>query len=373
MRVEQEETKISLQKIKDRLHSSLSVLKAFPECVLLDYPCHLNIGDHAIGIGEALFLNSVAGTKIQYLASIDTFSEHRMKAHGKDAPIFFHGGGNLGDLWPRYQRFREQIISRYTDRPIVVFPQTIYFRNPDNLSKAAMIFNRHPDLTIFTREQQSYELALKYFSKCKVFKAPDMAFQLMDISEIPLKPEQTDDILYLSRQDLESPGVFAFENLESSNIHIEDWGFYRYKFLYGLVLTHKERLQRFLPDAFILLRSLWQKLSISPSLLISLDAWKRHHKLSEKIAIPYRSDMLRNSLSVVYAGMYQLSRYRFVITNRLHGHIICLLLGIPHILLPNSYYKNESFYNSWTAQIPSCRFIKDPRQINQAMSGFANL
>lgn len=59
----------------------------------------------------------------------------------------------------------------------------------------------------------------------------------------------------------------------------------------------------------------------------------------------------------------QFRQHRLIITNRLHGHILCVLLGIPHIFLANSYHKNESFYETWTHQAPFCRFVKDSTQV----------
>jgi pyruvyl transferase EpsO len=43
---------------------------------------------------------------------------------------------------------------------------------------------------------------------------------------------------------------------------------------------------------------------------------------------------------------------RAVITDRLHGHILSLLLGLPHVVLDNSYGKNRAFYETWTASSP---------------------
>ena len=44
-----------------------------------------------------------------------------------------------------------------------------------------------------------------------------------------------------------------------------------------------------------------------------------------------------------------LSKGRAVITDRLHAHILCVLLGIPHVVLDNSYGKVRSFYDTWTS------------------------
>jgi pyruvyl transferase EpsO len=36
-----------------------------------------------------------------------------------------------------------------------------------------------------------------------------------------------------------------------------------------------------------------------------------------------------------------------VITDRLHGHILCTLLGIPHCVIDNSYGKIGGFADAW--------------------------
>jgi pyruvyl transferase EpsO len=38
-----------------------------------------------------------------------------------------------------------------------------------------------------------------------------------------------------------------------------------------------------------------------------------------------------------------------VITDRLHAHILSLLLGIPNIILDNSYGKVRDFHETWTS------------------------
>jgi pyruvyl transferase EpsO len=48
------------------------------------------------------------------------------------------------------------------------------------------------------------------------------------------------------------------------------------------------------------------------------------------------------------AGVRILESGRVVITNRLHGHILSLLLGIPHVLLDTEQGKLSSFFDTWT-------------------------
>jgi exopolysaccharide biosynthesis predicted pyruvyltransferase EpsI len=51
-----------------------------------------------------------------------------------------------------------------------------------------------------------------------------------------------------------------------------------------------------------------------------------------------------------------------VITDRLHGHILCALLGIPHVLVDDRYGKVGSFFSSWTSDLRTARFARDPGQ-----------
>jgi len=66
--------------------------------------------------------------------------------------------------------------------------------------------------------------------------------------------------------------------------------------------------------------------------------------------------------ATIARALYILSLGRVVITDRLHGHIFCLLLGIPHVLLNNDSGKNWNFYETWTRDSPLCRLARNPRK-----------
>jgi pyruvyl transferase EpsO len=57
-------------------------------------------------------------------------------------------------------------------------------------------------------------------------------------------------------------------------------------------------------------------------------------------------------------GCRLLGRGKVVITDRLHGHILSLLLGIPHVLLDNSYGKLRHFHETWTCSMPQVRWVE---------------
>jgi pyruvyl transferase EpsO len=55
-----------------------------------------------------------------------------------------------------------------------------------------------------------------------------------------------------------------------------------------------------------------------------------------------------------------LSRGETVITDRLHGHILAMLLGIPHVLLDDRHGKLSSFHERWTSDVDGIHFAASP-------------
>lgn len=48
-------------------------------------------------------------------------------------------------------------------------------------------------------------------------------------------------------------------------------------------------------------------------------------------------------------GVAMLGEGTRVLTDRLHGHILCELMSIPHIVVDNGIGKLRAFYESWTS------------------------
>jgi pyruvyl transferase EpsO len=60
----------------------------------------------------------------------------------------------------------------------------------------------------------------------------------------------------------------------------------------------------------------------------------------------------------VEGALAALARGRVVVTERLHGHILSLHLGIPNVALDYNYGKTRSFYETWTANWDRTRFAE---------------
>lgn len=290
---------------------------------LLDFPNHANCGDSAIWAGERAALDAL-GREVAYTCEVRSFSLRALDRIAPDATILLHGGGNVGDIYPRYQQFREAVIAACPHHRVVSLPQTVHFRDPAAEARAARSFASHPDLVVLARDTRSQETVARWDVPCRL--APDSALALTGLtrSRPPLVKE-----LWLLREDPESPGYAV---PPSPAREVRDW-------------TDQPRIQR-------LIRRLPQA-----------TASRRGGSTAG-----FRSEQLlrlfdRLAAARVSTGVRILSRGERVVTNRLHAHILCCLAGIPHVLLDNSYGKNRCVYETWTSGLPGTTFADELPEI----------
>jgi exopolysaccharide biosynthesis predicted pyruvyltransferase EpsI len=277
---------------------------------LLDFPDHDNIGDSAIYSGEINFFDRHRMTPA-YVSTTQNCDWPMLERSIGDGPIFLHGGGNFGDLWPWYQPFREEVLTRYPGRRVIQFPQTLYYKSQEALDRTARIIERHGAFLLYVRDQVSYDLATRNF-QCDVRLCPDMAFCIG-----PLKRDKPDlDLLLHLRTDLEAAEEYKVNDdaIEGSFLRA-DWPEEEAGFA-------EKRKQRDI---------------IRLSLAFAKGGRNRYLEARYRYLAQHR----------VSTGISLLSRGQHIITNRLHGHILSFLLDIPHCVLDNSYGKISSFMEAW--------------------------
>ncbi len=354
--------------LKQELVKALAQIGEIQECVLLNYPDYPNVGDHLIGLGTIVYLAQKPNLKINYLSGIYNFSEEVMQQKIGNGTILLQGGGNLGDLWCDHQQFREEIIQAYPDHRIIILPQTIYFQENDNLQRAAKIFNNHQNLTIFVRDTRSYDVATKHFHNCRVFLSPDMAFMLADLPGMQYLGFnwRQNKILYHCRDDKEIVPELSTTILELPQVVVQDW-FPLEEKLWRSQITADSPWYWRLPGAVRIYRELWQEVLSHPLSRQAAENWKKSYPYENFFDTPDNAKMVETSWDYFHRSIYQLNHYSLIITNRLHGHILCTLLKIPHVFLPNSYGKNQLWYEDWTKDVEFCRFATSPATITQAI------
>jgi pyruvyl transferase EpsO len=318
-----EERRALVEDLRRRADRALrSCIGTGPTVALLDVPTHSNVGDHAIVLGELAWLRSV-GARIAYCGAIADYTRHRVARAVGDGIVLLHGGGNLGDVWPAHQAFRERVIADFPANRIVQLPQSIHFASEAGAARAERRFRRHRDLVLMARDEESLRFARGALHD-RVELVPDAAF-LLGARPRPRAAEHA--AVCLARTDAEAAGD-ARSRL--AGLEARDWIVppARARGVAALGRRAVERARRAAPSTGALTRRLVG----------------RYARAS--------AEHLRRGEALLASG-------RVVATDRLHGHILCLLMGIPHVLADNSYGKLGSFAAAWTAGSPITRWAPD--------------
>lgn len=302
-----------VSRIKDVLSKLISPGTRY---ALLDFPDHSNVGDSAIWLGEINLLSQLTGNLPSYVCKFDRFDADQMLKFHPSGPIFLHGGGNFGDIWPCYQEFREMIIDRFKDRTIIQLPQTTSFSEKQAIDRSARVIARHPNFHLLVRDQTSFEFSKNNF-QCPIELVPDMAFGMG-----PLKRthEPVHQVYMLLREDSERAD-------------------------YDRTLLHS--VPKSVSADWLEERPYFDKQSKSIAALKALfsGAWSR-----DQLRIIYYQQLATGRLN---RGLKMLSSGQQVITDRLHAHILSTLLDIPHVALDNNYGKISSYISAWTNSYPA--------------------
>ncbi|MGI8779095.1 MAG: polysaccharide pyruvyl transferase family protein [Solirubrobacteraceae bacterium] len=323
--------RVTLQRRYDAVIADVLAQRA--PVALIGFPNHSNPGDSAIWVGQLAALRR-GGHRIAYVCDWLSYDEQHLRRRAPDATILMHGGGNLGDIWPEHQRLRERIVAAFPDRRIVQLPQTLYFSDPRNLERARRVFDAHPDLTLLLRDQRSLVQSQDAFAS-RSLVCPDSAFAL---GPLPRLGEPDTDVVWLARTDAEAASDQAGGPPDAADVRVIDWlseapgdpGWNGAEARRRLATRGGGRVVAGLPALVDpLAPALWQ-------------LYDRHAELR------------------VQYGRRLLSGGRGLVTNRLHGHILALLMDIPHVVLDNSYGKNRTFYDTWTWEWPRARWSSSP-------------
>eukprot|EP00761_Pharyngomonas_kirbyi_P000078 gb/GECH01000078.1/.p1 GENE.gb/GECH01000078.1/~~gb/GECH01000078.1/.p1 ORF type:complete len:385 (+),score=43.19 gb/GECH01000078.1/:1-1155(+) len=271
-----------------------------------------NCGDQALGVSTLLLLNElkvtikyVHGTKQNLDAAIRDIKFSMPPSHNN--AILITPGGNLGDVWGLEHDYMK-LVREFSDYRVIFLPQSIKFIRGHIQRDMQTIFNTHSDLTIFTRERTSQNICRQIFTNSQCLLAPDVTMMYGFIGRRQLEIDQVEygssPILFLKRSDREA--TFRIPPTVQSNpdIQIDDF------------VSDKSR------------------------------------KIMQPFVNAYTGDPFRYCQTIADMGFSMLSRGRVVISDRLHGHLMSLLMGIPHVVLSNNYHKVDGMLHTWTGNSP---------------------
>lgn len=311
----------TLDDLRKAIDSALGeVLADTTECALFGFPDHSNVGDSAIWLGELEYLEG-RGIDVRYACSSRSYREDSLRSAIGNGTILLHGGGSFGDVWPEYHSTVLDFISRHHANRIVVMPQTIHFHTDQVARATRTALHAHGNVTLVVRDLVSFGIARDRLDH-DAHLCPDLALWLSP----PDTKGPTAGVLFLRRQDRES----GQSDVEIPNdVVVTDWlglapasvvGRAEYAALYRLnrrLTTHLANINRYEPR-------------------------------TESLASTIRNSLARLRLKL---GLDLLGSGKVIVTDRLHAHLLGLLLHKQGVLLDNSYGKVRSFYDTWTRDI----------------------
>lgn len=285
--------------------------------VLIDTPTHGNLGDQAIVLAEQQLLNNLDKKFVELTAEqINNKEKYYALLTPKNKIILIPGGGFLGELWVEEEYRCRRITEAFSKHKVVIFPQTITFTfdNPGNqafFEKSRENYSNHKALTLFVREQKSYDFARKMLPEVKCFMEPDIVLKLKHSIK---STDKRTNILLCVRSDCE-----------------KRYGENDIKYIRNILkkIYPEEKVQE--TDTVI-------NESIKPS--------NRKIKVEEKLI--------------------EFSQAKLVITDRLHGMIFAAITGTPCIAINNQNGKVEQVYK-WIEPLEYVCFANGIQEIEDIL------
>ena len=158
--------------------------------------------------------------------------------------------------------------------------------------------------------------------------AKKTCFRTLCLDVPPVAPDAPEKIVWITRGDAEALAANAPPATLPPSVLLRDWIQPPRTFAYRRLSRRSKRLRRGLERRGSAHGRGRQKL---------MDTYE-----------PVARERLAYATSILDQG-------RVVITDRLHGHILCLLRRQPHVLLDNSYGKLTRFQRAWTQDAEGIR------------------
>ena len=284
----------------------INITKKIIRFIIFNAPIHNNYGDDAILISTQEFLKTYFPHNKQiiiYFREVLNYERLIKYIVNENDIIIINGGGYFG-LNEHIIKEHVKIVKIFHNNHIIFFPCSIFYneKKKDEYKEYLKIFNNHTDLTLFTRDNISYQTALSLFRTKNIYNVPDIVTRL-NLNFLK-KNNRREGVLLILRKD-------------------------------ELLLTNQNR-------AYI-------KYLVSKYF---------NNNIVEKDSNGYYLFPGNNRKNQTYTFINDLAKRQLVITERLHGSIFSLITATPCIVFGNNYHKVESSYNSWFKKFEYIIFIK---------------
>jgi len=157
------------------------------KCIILGTPSHKNLGDHAIVYAQYKYIrdnfkdcNILELSRLEY----DTYKVVVKLLASKKTLLVVDGGGNLGSLWPVEDECIRDVLGRFKDNPLLVFPQTAFYDNTEEgkalFEQTVKLIDNKRKLLFMFRDKKSFELFEGKVAADKLLLCPDIVTYVDD-------------------------------------------------------------------------------------------------------------------------------------------------------------------------------------------------
>lgn len=313
-----------------------SVVPAGSRVALVNFPNHRNVGDTLLWLGAKRSLYRI-GVDVAYECAWDTFSLRAMRARIGDGAILLNGGGNLGDAYRGQQGMREQVLQRCLDNPVVQLPQSTWFRDQANAVAMGERVAAHGGVTLLLRDRASLTFARTHLRAARTELCHDVALANPPMERRPARSP----ITFLTRDDAERLHDRPDHLLDGIEVH--DWA---------------NTAEGSPGDGW----------SAADAKLLDLNtALRRTMARSDRVGAvarvlgwrPLAATFAPLARAWVERGVAMASTGQVVVTDRAHGHLLALLLGIHSVVLDTTNAKVSGIVDASTADSPLTHVAAD--------------
>lgn len=289
-----------------------------PALILFNSPDYSNLGDHAIALGEREFFQQFFPQWKLLQVSCEEYVRENLKikrAIRDNDILLLSGGGYMGTLWPRFDDIVRHIVTTYPHNKIFILPQSLYYED-SAFGRAEMVsekrcLEQHVQCYLALRERISFARAKEFFgSMQKLALVPDMALYLRQSAS-----QHRSGVLLCFRSDKEA--------------HYQ------------------------------------QKAQIVASLQEAAYTY-------EEIDTVVQEDVnLVTRKQAVYDLLQKFGRASLVLTDRLHGMLLCAVTGTPCLAFDNVSGKVSGSYE-WLKNFDFIKLHKEGRACRDEMAELLN-
>lgn len=282
--------------------------------IFIATPIHGNLGDQAIVYSQYLFFE-LLDLKAQIIEihryQYELWREKIQQYISPSDLIIIDGGGSMGTLWPEEEHKMQDVVLRFRQNPIFIFPQTASYADDmtgkEEIEQSRKAYSANNRLFIFARDKGTLDILQNEMPEVRCMYTPDMVMFI----EGAQTEQKREGVAFCLREDTER------------------------------VLTEEQRSG---------LKKRFASMGVSTreiSTIVRGAVWKFQRK------------------KVLQKKWNEFSSVQLVVTDRLHGMVFSAITGTPCIALDNISHKVYGAYQ-WLNYLPYLRFCSSIDEVEEA-------